>query len=85
MSRLGLPTVQHLVSSQCQGIASAHAHCDHCDAGLGFKDWHQRQIKTGFALWSMCKDSAFATAAAQKNLRQQIRDSGGLQRFELLQ
>ena len=43
-------TQQHLVDSQCQGIASAHAHCERCDARLGLKGWHQRQIKTVFGL-----------------------------------
>ena len=57
---------QHLVSSQCQGISSAHAHCDHCDARLGLKGWHQRQIKTVFS-WSMCKVPGFATVAARTN------------------
>jgi hypothetical protein len=28
---------QHLVSSQCQSIASARARRDHCDARLGLK------------------------------------------------
>ena len=28
---------QHLVKSQCEGIASAHAHCERCDARLGLK------------------------------------------------
>ena len=37
-------------TSQCQGIASAHAHCERCDARLGLKGWHQRQIKTVFGL-----------------------------------
>lgn len=41
---------QYLVNSQCQGIASAHAHCERCDARLGLKGWHQRQIKTVFGL-----------------------------------
>ena len=41
---------QHLVDSQCQGIASAHAHCERCDAKLALKGWHQRQIKTVFGL-----------------------------------
>lgn len=41
---------QHLVDSQCQGIASAHAHCERCDARLRLKGWHQRQIKTVFGL-----------------------------------
>ena len=41
---------QHLLNSQCQGIASAHAHCEHCDARLGVKGWHQRQIRTVFGL-----------------------------------
>ena len=37
-------------TSQRQGIASAHAHCECCDARLGLKGWHQRQIKTVFGL-----------------------------------
>ena len=41
---------QYLVYSQCQGIGSAHAHCGRCDARLGLKGWHQRQIKTVFGL-----------------------------------
>ena len=41
---------KHLLNSQCQGIASAHAHCEHCDARLGVKGWHQRQIRTVFGL-----------------------------------
>ena len=28
---------QHLVDSQCQGIASAHAYCERCDARLALK------------------------------------------------
>ena len=41
---------QHLVKSQCEGIASAHAHCERCDARPGLKGWHRRQIKTVFGL-----------------------------------
>ena len=41
---------QHLVNGQCDGIASEHAQCDHCQARLGLKGWHQRQIKTVFGL-----------------------------------
>ena len=41
---------QHLVKSQCEGIASAQAHCERSDARLGLKGWHRRQIKTVFGL-----------------------------------
>ena len=44
---------QHLVNGQCQGIASAHAHCEQCDARLGFKGWHQHQIRTVFGIVSV--------------------------------
>ena len=41
---------QHLVNGQCDAIASEHAQCDHCQARLELKGWHQRQIKTVFGL-----------------------------------
>ena len=41
---------QHLVNGQCDAIASEHAQCYHCQARLGLKGWHQRQIKTVFGL-----------------------------------
>ena len=40
----------HLVNGQCDGIASEHAQCDHCNVRLGLKGWHQGQIKTLFGL-----------------------------------
>ncbi|MBK6650125.1 MAG: ISKra4 family transposase [Betaproteobacteria bacterium] len=39
---------QYLVKLQCQSIASAHAHCDQCNARLTMKGWHTRQIRTVF-------------------------------------
>ena len=39
---------QYLVARQCQSIASAHAHCERCEAMLGLKGWHRRQIRTVF-------------------------------------
>ena len=44
---------QHLVSGQCEGIASAHAHCEQCDARSGVKGSHQRQIRTVFGMVSV--------------------------------
>ena len=44
---------QHLVNGQCEGIASAHAQCEECDAKLGVKGWRQRQIRTVFGLVSV--------------------------------
>ena len=44
---------QHLVNGQCEGIALAHAQCEECDAKLGVKGWHQRQIRTVFGLVSV--------------------------------
>jgi hypothetical protein len=41
---------QYLVKGQCEGIASDHAHCEHCDARLWHKGWHRRQIRTVFGL-----------------------------------
>ena len=38
---------QYLVKSQCQGIASAHAQCEHCDARLGLKGWPAVAVSTG--------------------------------------
>lgn len=40
----------HLVNGQCDGIASEHAQCDHCNVRLGLKGWHQGHIKTVFGL-----------------------------------
>ena len=31
-------------------VQNGVAHCEHCDARLGLKGWHQRQIKTVFGL-----------------------------------
>ena len=55
---------QHLVSGQCDTIASEHAQCDHCQARLGLKGWHQRQIKTVLA-WLSSRALAFVIASAQ--------------------
>lgn len=55
---------QLLVDSQCQGIASTHAHCERCDARLALKGWHQRQIKQCL-VWSSCKVPESATVAAR--------------------
>jgi hypothetical protein len=41
---------QYLVKGQCEGFASVHAQCEHCNARLGLKGWHRRQIRTVFGL-----------------------------------
>ncbi|UUZ76922.1 ISKra4 family transposase [Polaromonas sp. P1(28)-13] len=69
----------HLVNGQCQGIASAHAHCEHCGARLGVKGWHQRQIRTVFGLVKVqsprvrhCRCSGKATGASFSPLTQVV-------------
>jgi hypothetical protein len=43
-------TQQYFVSAQSRSIASAHSHCDRCDARLSLKGWHRRQIRTVFGM-----------------------------------
>ena len=48
---------QYLVRAQCEGIGTAHVHCELCRARLTMKGWHRRQIRTVFGRVTVRKPS----------------------------
>ena len=68
---------QQLVNGQCEGIVLAHAQCEECDAKLGVKGWHQRQIRTVFGLVSVQSPRVRYCRCAGRQGHLQSTHSGG--------